>query len=75
MGAGRAEFAGMTVIYLSERIRREERKSRYPRYHDFVNVPPEHVLRERDACLYQPQTLTAELMGDPLPGRSALDRR
>lgn len=31
-------------------------------------------LAERDRVLSQPRTLTAELCGDPLPGRSALDR-
>lgn len=38
-------------------------------------VPP-HVLAERDAIIAaSPRSLTAALLGDPLPGRSALDRR
>jgi IS30 family transposase len=36
---------------------------------------PEHVLTERDQRLArQPRDLTAAIAGDPLPGRSALDR-
>lgn len=38
-------------------------------------VPPPHVIAERDVCLSQPQTLSVALLGDPAPGRSALDRR
>lgn len=35
---------------------------------------PEDVLRDRDERLRKaPSSLTAELMGDPIPGRSALD--
>jgi hypothetical protein len=37
---------------------------------------PEFVLMERDVRLSNsPRSLTAELLGDPLPGYSALDRR
>ena len=44
------------------------------------NVPsvgvPDHVLAEREQCLArQPRDLTAAIVGDPLPGRSALDRK
>lgn len=37
--------------------------------------PPPEVLAERDAAMWRPTTLTALVFGDPLPGRSALDRR
>lgn len=32
-------------------------------------------LNERDSLFAKRRSLTAELLGDPLPGRSALDRR
>lgn len=40
--------------------------------------PPANVLAERDHAKWlreQPRDITAELLGDPLPGRSALDQR
>ncbi len=38
--------------------------------------PPDCVLAERDRRReLEPSSITARLMGDPLPGRSALDRR
>jgi len=37
--------------------------------------PPDHVIAERDAAYGADRQLTAALCGDPLPGRSALDRR
>lgn len=37
--------------------------------------PSAELLEERDRLLSLPRDTTAELMGDPLPGRSALDRR
>jgi hypothetical protein len=41
-----------------------------------VTEIPEDVLRDRDDRLRKGHaTLTAELMGDPIPGRSALDMR
>lgn len=39
-----------------------------------LTIPGER-LRERDAAMNAPRSLTAELMGDPPPGRSALDKR
>jgi hypothetical protein len=42
---------------------------------EFIDPPPAEVIAERDRALYAPQSLTAMLLGDPLPGRSALDRR
>jgi hypothetical protein len=37
---------------------------------------PDHVLAEREQCLARPpRDLTAAIAGDPLPGRSALDRK
>ena len=35
--------------------------------------PPASVLAEREWCLAQPLTLAQALLGDPAPGRSALD--
>jgi hypothetical protein len=41
-----------------------------------VVVAPDHVLAERDRTLARaPRDLTAAIAGDPLPGRSALDRK
>jgi hypothetical protein len=37
-------------------------------------VIPDHVLFEQQQAFSRPQPLSAYLMGDPLPGRSALDR-
>jgi hypothetical protein len=40
--------------------------------------PPPEVLAARDLALelrLQPRSVTAQLLGDPLPGRSALDQR
>lgn len=41
---------------------------------EFIEPPPAHVIAERDRALYAPRSITAELLGDPPPGRSALDR-
>lgn len=38
-------------------------------------VPPVEVAAERDRVAAARVSLTAELMGDPSPGRSALDRK
>lgn len=38
-------------------------------------VVPNSVLLERDRAKARPITLTAEIFGDPLPGRSALDKK
>ena len=37
--------------------------------------PPEDVIAERDHAIAAPRSLSAIAFGDPLPGRSALDRR
>jgi len=37
--------------------------------------PPEEVIAERDYAIAAPRSLSAIAFGDPLPGRSALDRR
>ena len=42
------------------------------------NRPSDRALAERDLAselLLQPRSVTAQLLGDPLPGRSALDQR
>lgn len=58
--------------------RQEQRKSLcwYDALEDRV-VPPPAVLRERDhrRDLYANQDVRGALLGDPLPGYSALDRR
>jgi hypothetical protein len=43
--------------------------------HAFHCAPPPEVLAERDAALANHVDLTALILGDPAPGRSALDRR
>jgi hypothetical protein len=49
--------------------------------HQFSNdghrdrAPPSSVIAERDRVLAQPRTITEMLLGDPPPGRSALDMR
>lgn len=40
-----------------------------------AEAPPHYVIAERDEALNKPRTLTSEAFGDPLPGRSALERR
>lgn len=37
--------------------------------------PPPHVVAERDARLSRPRTFQVDFLGDPEPGRSALDHR
>ena len=37
--------------------------------------PPEEVIAERDHAIAAPRSLSAVAFGDPLPGRSAPDRR
>jgi hypothetical protein len=69
----------VSVVYLSDIKKAKERKAlskrdHKERYENFAKVPA-HVLAEREAALFQPRDLTAILMGDPPPGRSALDRR
>lgn len=39
-----------------------------------VYVPP-HILEERERALSIAPSITAAIFGDPLPGRSALDRK
>ncbi len=42
----------------------------------YSKQPPDHVIAERDAALAAGyRDITAAQCGDPLPGRSALDRR
>ncbi len=42
----------------------------------YSRQPPDHVIAERDAALAAGyRDITAAQCGDPLPGRSALDRR
>jgi hypothetical protein len=36
---------------------------------------PQSVLFERDRAMLAPRSLTAQAFGDPMPGRSALDKR
>lgn len=39
-----------------------------------IHRPPAEVLAERDRILFVDRTPNQEVLGDPLPGRSALDR-
>ncbi len=41
----------------------------------YSKQPPDHVIAERDAAVAAPREMSAIAFGDPLPGRSALDRR
>ncbi len=41
----------------------------------YSKQPPDHVIAERDAAIAAPRGMSAIAFGDPLPGRSALDRR
>ncbi len=41
----------------------------------YSRAPPDSVIEERDRAIAAPRNLNAILAGDPLPGRSALDRR
>ena len=47
--------------------------------HSHTHLAPPEVLAERDLALelrfVRPRSITAQLLGDPLPGRSALDQR
>lgn len=44
--------------------------------HAYSRQPPDHVIAERDAALAAGhRDITAAQCGDPLPGRSALDRK
>lgn len=43
--------------------------------HSFTAAPPPEVIEDRDEVYSRPFDPIAELMGDPRPGRSALDRR
>jgi transposase-like protein len=52
----------------------DRRISRHLHHTASTSIPPE-VIAERDRAFACSQDLTAVLLGDPLPGRSALDRR
>ena len=57
---------------------RRAKAAQYVRARAFVKVasrPEEDILRERDIRLATPRTLTQQLLGDPPPGYSALDRK
>ncbi len=41
----------------------------------YSRQPPDHVIAERDTAFAAPRDPLRELCGEPLPGRSALDRR
>lgn len=61
----------------SARRRRQKEPKHAPVHHPEVHVRvivPHDVLFERERARSQIQSLSAFLMGDPLPGRSALDR-
>jgi hypothetical protein len=70
--------------YRRERQRRHLQRERphinHAVHHEVrgTRFPPAEVLREAERARelrLQPRSLTAELLGDPLPGRSALDQR
>lgn len=63
-------------IDASRRHREAKRRGYIPKGppHPTAPPPPE-VQHEYIAAVMQPRSITAELFGDPLPGRSALDRK
>ena len=83
----RLRAEGKTFLTIAHRLGRRQRScaEHYallcgePASGDYGGVrhePPPSILAERDACLsYGHVSLTAAICGDPLPGRSALDRR
>lgn len=56
--------------------KRKHRKSPDPhtRYVFRQQRAPDELIAERDECMARSRSLTEILMGDPLPGRSALSR-
>ena len=62
----------------AKRYRRKHRKitGMFARHLVFIDPPPAEVIAERDRALYDtPRSLATEWLGDPPPGRSALDQR
>lgn len=53
----------------------EETKSVFPHYVECRSQPSPDALAERARAFSRQRSLTAEFCGDPLPGRSALDKR
>lgn len=70
-----AKRLGRTLPSVSDRLRLSiDRSQKFDQ--QFRIEVPEYVLREREERYSAPyRNATAELMGDPLPGQSALDRR
>jgi hypothetical protein len=57
---------------------RRHRRKYTPRFGGHVTQtdrPPESVIEERDRVFAVAETFEQHYFGDPLPGRSALDRR
>lgn len=69
------EKAEIKRDYDAQRRRNHAGQGGLPPLHTFQRAPPPEVLAERDAALANHVEVTAVLMGDPAPGRSALDRR
>jgi hypothetical protein len=68
----------VSVVYLSDIKKAKERKALNPharRVDPRDRRLPSFDMASRAAALMQPRDLTAILMGDPPPGRSALDKR
>lgn len=58
-----------------ERAAFKDHSSGYRAKRDEVSVPDAPALEARAALLADRRDLTGRVFGDPLPGRSALDRR
>jgi hypothetical protein len=56
------------------RAQYQARKEREPPTEPRSIVPP-HVKQEMERATAAPQTITALVLGDPLPGRSAWDKK
>ena len=81
LNVGVRKFSYDAVKRRAGRVGVAIRKANRGRAFNIVRIPagkisiPAVVAAERDMAMSLPQTLTASIMGDPMPGRSALDRR
>lgn len=69
----------LTRIFLPHQVESRKNRDRFrtpPRNSDRTTPirPPQYVLDERDRA-FEPMPPSRELLGDPRPGRSALDKR
>ena len=71
---GKRRLGRLVAPQNRRRAERERKSVRYV-YNGLRFMVPKEVLADRDARADRiPRDLTAEIFGDPLPGRSALDQ-